>query len=66
MKQRFFMMLLLMLGCVQTWADNFRWPNYSAIDGTAGVKTSEDYPMLLDNSTATKWCVTNFKDSIYQ
>ena len=65
MKKRFFMMLLLMLGCVQTWADNFRWPNYSAIAGTTGVKTSEDYPMLLDNSTATKWCVTNFNDSIY-
>ena len=65
MKQRIFLMLLLMLGCSQTWADSFRWPNYTAIDGTAGVKTAEDYPMLLDNNTGTKWCVTGVSGAIH-
>ena len=54
-----------MLGCSQTWADSFRWPNYTAIDGTAGVKTAEDYPMLLDNNTGTKWCVTGVSGAIH-
>ena len=54
-----------MLGCVQTWADNFRWPNYTAVAGTAGVKTDEDYPKLLDNNTGTKWCVTGVSGAIH-
>ena len=68
MKKRFFMMLLLMLGCVQTWAElqnKALWPNYTAIAGTEGVNTDENYPKLLDNNTGTKWCVTGVSGAIH-
>ena len=33
---------------------------FTALDGTAGVNTSENYDKLLDGTADTKWCVTRF------
>lgn len=45
--------------------ENERWTKYVATIGTAGVSTTEDYPKLLDNNTSTKWCVIDFKGTVY-
>ena len=68
MKRCLLPILLALLTVAGAWAQGYndvRWPNYTAISGTAGTKAAEDYPKLLDNSTDTKWCVTSLGNPTY-
>ena len=67
MKKIILILQLLVFAIMPIGADNNsgRWPNYVAITGTPGVKTSEDYPELLDNDTSTKWCIDPVGGTIY-
>ena len=37
---------------------------FTALDGTAGTNTTENYDKLIDGQTSTKWCVTKLSSPI--
>ncbi len=62
MKQKH-LLLMLLLAFIVPWSATAQSPQiYTAYTATAGVSDFLDqgYPMLVDNSVSTKWCVGNF------
>ena len=54
-------LMIFVLCPVTAGASTVNGVTFTALSGTAGVGSSENYPKLIDGKTSTKWCVTEFE-----
>ena len=54
-------LMIFVLCPVTAGASTVNGVTFTALSGTAGVGSSENYPKLIDGRTSTKWCITEFE-----